>query len=81
MAAIKAEAEKRMKAGKVNPTQIIVEGREKISETKKNPTPDKNLSDVHANSTPTKAAELFNTNRTYVNQAAKPSSKGRIGIP
>lgn len=51
--------------------QVEKERREKISETKKNPTPDKNLSDVHANSTPTKAAELFNTNRTYVNQAAK----------
>ena len=39
-------------------------------------TSDKKLSEVpkqeHANSTPTKAAELFNTNRTYVNQAAKP---------
>jgi hypothetical protein len=37
---------------------------------------DKNLSQTinrneHKNSTPTKAAELFNTNRTYVNQAVK----------
>jgi N6-adenosine-specific RNA methylase IME4 len=33
---------------------------------------DKKLSDSHhANTTPTKAAELFNTNRTYVNQAVK----------
>lgn len=50
--------------------------RAKISETKKTPaTSDKKLSDVprnhHANTTPTKTAELFNTNRTYVNQAAK----------
>jgi len=52
MQAIKAEAEKRMKAGKVNLTQIIVEGRQERE-------------------TATKAAELFNTNRTYVNQAVK----------
>lgn len=36
---------------------------------------DKKLSqpkrDYHANTTPTKTAELFNTNRTYVNQASK----------
>jgi hypothetical protein len=33
---------------------------------------DKKLSaSHHANTTPTKAAELFNTNRTYVNQAVK----------
>lgn len=30
MQAITAEAEKRMKAGKVNPTQIIVEGRQEL---------------------------------------------------
>ena len=53
MAAIKAEAEKRMKAGKVNPTQIIEQGSKNEAAT------------AH------KAAELFNTNRTYVNQAAK----------
>lgn len=34
----------------------------KLSQTKRN---------EHANSTPTKASELFNTNRTYVNQAVK----------
>jgi hypothetical protein len=38
-------------------------------------TSDKKLSDVprdvHANSTPTKAAEIFQTNRTYINQATK----------
>jgi len=56
--------------------QVEKERRAKISATKKTPTtPDKKLSDVlkneHANTTPTKAAKLFNTNRTYVNQAAK----------
>lgn len=55
--------------------QVERERREKISETKKEPTPDKKLSDVHASSTPTKAAELFNTNRTYVNQAVKMREK------
>ena len=36
-------------------------------------TSDKKLSDVdeHANKTATKAAQIFNTNRTYINQAAK----------
>jgi hypothetical protein len=40
-------------------------------------TSDNFLSDVdeHANKTATKAAELFNTNRTYVNQAAKVKSE------
>lgn len=36
---------------------------------------DKKLSDNHANTTPTKAAELYNTNRTYVNQAVKMKEK------
>lgn len=51
--------------------QVEKDRREKISETKRESTSDKKLSDVHASSTPTKAAELFNTNRTYVNQAVK----------
>jgi hypothetical protein len=35
------------------------------------PQPQKLPEKHHANTTPTKAAELFNTNRTYVNQAVK----------
>jgi hypothetical protein len=55
--------------------KVEEERRRKIAETKKEPTPDKKLSDVHASSTPTKAAELFNTNRTYVNQAVTMKEK------
>ena len=59
--------------------QVEKERREKQAETLTNTlsgVSDKKLSetkgDEHADKTSTKAAELFNTNRTYVNQAAKP---------
>lgn len=56
--------------------EVQKQKREKISQTKKTiPTSDKKLSDVpnneHAHTTAHKTAELFNTNRTYVNQASK----------
>jgi len=53
--------------------QVEKERRERQAEAQK--LSDKNLSDTpkpeHAEKTATKAAELFNTNRTYVNQAVK----------
>lgn len=70
---IAVEAEDLIKAIRL---EVERHRREKISETKKAaPTPDKKLSGVpkneHATKTAHKTAELFNTNRTYVNQAAK----------
>jgi len=50
---IQKEAEKRMLAGKTDPTQLIVKG------------------DPNINSTATKVAELFQTNRTYFNEAQR----------
>jgi hypothetical protein len=72
-ATIAAEAEELMAA---IAESVETARREKISETKKAAaTPDKKLSDVqkshHADTTATKSAELFNTNRTYVNNAVK----------
>ena len=56
--------------------EVEKQRRVKISETKKTAsTPDKKLSSVpkdeHVTKTAHKTAELFNTNRTYVNQASK----------
>lgn len=57
--------------------QVERERRERQAEAQK--LSDKKLSDTpkpeHAEKTATKAAELFNTNRTYVNQAAKVKSE------
>jgi hypothetical protein len=57
--------------------QVEKERRERQAEAQK--LSDKKLSDTpkpeHAEKTATKAAELFNTNRTYVNQAAKVKSE------
>jgi N6-adenosine-specific RNA methylase IME4/anti-sigma28 factor (negative regulator of flagellin synthesis) len=83
---IAEEAQKRMKAGVApapNPGQKIVQGlkdADGIAIHKTHPLhPDfeQNIKrlDEHATKTATKAAELFNTNRTYINQAARIQEK------
>ena len=73
-------------AGAVTSERKRTEGRPPKNDPKYTPEEWENLGKqlpklADENKTATKAAELFNTNRTYVNQAAKPSSKGRIGVP
>lgn len=68
-ACIAAEADELMG---VIAEKVAAEGRKKMSEAKQ---PGQKIvpveKDKHADKTATKAAELFNTNRTYVNQAVK----------